>query len=658
MPRGSNPGAPHGGRQQGPRRGRPDFAAGSGGQPPSRGTGNTRASGSGAPHGRNPADHGGVPTTSGPHRRNPGAGRLPRPAAGPGAAPPATDAAQHGHTGLPHRTTAGVQQRRVGASQRPATAGPRRPTTGARPHRNGEYYDDDLADVDTVVFATGHRRAGSLGAALLITLGAALLPGSGHLVLRRRVGWAIVAAFVLALAAAGAFVTRVPRAQLVEYVLTPDLLLVVILGCFTAAVLWLATILRTYELAKPAGLGTGRQVTGAVLVFALCLLVSAPFAIAGYTANAQRNLVNALFPSGDGGGSKAPAGDAEAIKKPRINILLLGSDAGEGRIGARTDTMVVASIDTKTGRTVLFSLPRNTAFAQFPPGSKAAKQFPNGFHNPAEPAGNYLLNAVYAYGAEHQDLAPPGPSRDPGLNLLTSSISHMLGLSLDYYIVINMQGFTAMVDALGGLDVNVGPQPVPMGGIGPFGEVVRPFGWIPAGQQHLDGLQALWFARSRTNSTDYIRMGRQRCIMQYLVAQKSPIDVLKNFQSVSTAATESLSTNIPQEVLPALVTLAGKAKAHPLESVAFDPGLPDPEQADGRFNTGDPNFALIRTVVRNAIAAQAPTAAPAAATPSAAAAPTTTRGGTATKPRTPTTSATEAALPVSLDEACNGTAAG
>src|SRR5207248_2895370 len=110
-----------------------------------------------------------------------------------------------------------------------------------------------------------------------------------------------------------------------------------------------------------------------------------------------------------------------------------------------------------------------------------------------------------------------------------------------------------------------------------------PFGYIQPGRQHLNGDQALWFARSRTNATDYDRMGRQRCLIQFLVEQKSPTDVLANFRSVAAATTSNISTNLPQSVLPALVALADKAKNH-LESVSFDPSLPDPNQASGQFD--------------------------------------------------------------------------
>lgn len=548
--------------------------------------------------------------------------------------------------------------------------GPRRPPTrggpppARPPARRPATAADDAGEAlrandETTVIITGHRRAQGLGSALALTLLSAIVPGTGHLLLRRRTGWAIAGAFVVFVAAAAWFVLSTPRARLVELLLSTRVLALVTTGLIGAAFLWLVVVARTYELARPRGLSAGKQYLGGFLVFLLCSGVTVPFGYAAYTANSQRNLLNALFPSGDADGSK-PAGDVNAIKKPRLNILLVGSDAGPDRIGTRTDTMVVASIDTRTARTILFSLPRNTAYAQFPPGSPLATQFPNGFHNPRDANdGNYLLNAVYAYGTEFPQVAPKSPSKDPGLNLLMSSITQMLGLNLDYYIKVNMQGFSSIIDALGGLDVNVGPERVPMGGIGPFGEHVRPFGYIEPGIQHLDGLQALWFARSRTNTSDYVRMGRQRCLLQYLIDQKSPVDVLKNFQAVAAATTNSVSTNIPQEVLPPLMTLAGKAKAQPLQSIAFDPSLPDPGQPDGRFNTGRPDFDYMRTVVRDAIAPRAAATTPAPTT--TAAPPTSTRKpGTSTRSRatTPTTTTTTtplaAPVPTPVSDSCGG----
>src|SRR6185312_8556933 len=143
---------------------------------------------------------------------------------------------------------------------------------------------------------------------------------------------------------------------------------------------------------------------------------------------------------GGGGGTSV----AEAIAKPRLNVLLVGSDAGPARTGARTDTMMLASIDTTTGRTTLFALPRNIGYAQFPPDSPMALKFPKGFHDPADPlSGDYLLNAVYAWGLDHPQDAPTTPTTSPGLNLLEQSVAYMLGVDIDYYVEVNMAGFAS-----------------------------------------------------------------------------------------------------------------------------------------------------------------------------------------------------------------------
>ena len=301
---------------------------------------------------------------------------------------------------------------------------------------------------------------------------------------------------------------------------------------------------------------------------------------------------------------------AEAIGKPRLNVLLVGSDAGPDRTGARTDTMMLASIDTTTARTTLFALPRNIGYAQFPPGTPMAEKFPKGFHDAASPlSGDYLLNAVYAWGLDHPQDAPTTPTANPGLNLLHETVAYMLGVDIDYYVEVNMAGFASIIDAVGGVTVDVGPMPLPIGGVLPDGRHVRPSGYVPAGVQHLDGDQALWFARSRRDSDDYSRMGRQRCLLQSMLQQKSPADVITRFQDIAAATTNSVSTNIPQEVLGALVALAGD-KPLALQSISFDPNLPDPNETDGRFNTSRVDVAYMRQVVQNAFAAPAPAPAP------------------------------------------------
>jgi hypothetical protein len=105
-------------------------------------------------------------------------------------------------------------------------------------------------------------------------------------------------------------------------------------------------------------------------------------------------------------------------------------------------------------------------------------------------SGDYLLNAEYAYGLTHPELAPSGPTSDRGLNILMSSIGQMLGLPVDYYVKIDMAGFAEMIDALGGVTIDVGPVPLPIGGVLPDGTHVPASGYAPASIQHLDELLA------------------------------------------------------------------------------------------------------------------------------------------------------------------------
>jgi hypothetical protein len=127
-------------------------------------------------------------------------------------------------------------------------------------------------------------------------------------------------------------------------------------------------------------------------------------------------------------------------------------------------------------------------------------------------------------------------------------------------------------------------------------------------------------------------MGRQRCLLQSMLQQKSPTDVITHFQQIAAATTNSVATNMPQEVLGALVALAGD-KPLALQSIAFDPTLPDPDQPDGRFNPSRVDVGYMHQVVQNAFAATAPAPPP---TPTPTATPSRRAGATATPTVAPT----------------------
>ena len=112
----------------------------------------------------------------------------------------------------------------------------------------------------------------------------------------------------------------------------------------------------------------------------------------------------------------------------------------------------MASIDTETGDTTLFSLPRNLEDLPFPEDSPLAEVYPDGFWAGSE--SESLLNAVYRNGpAEYPDIL--GPTDNPGADFLKLGVGEALGLTIDYYVLVNLDGFSQLVDALGGITVNV-----------------------------------------------------------------------------------------------------------------------------------------------------------------------------------------------------------
>ena len=140
-------------------------------------------------------------------------------------------------------------------------------------------------------------------------------------------------------------------------------------------------------------------------------------------------------------------------------------------------------------------------------------------------------------------------------------------------MLVDLKGFKSLVDAVGGLDIAVQRRT-------PIGSQYEIKGWIKAGNQHLDGYQALWYARSRANSTNYERMARQRCVVTAMVRQLDPQTIVLHFSDIAKATKGVFRTDIPQEALASLATLAVKTKTQKITSVNFVPPLIKPWSYD------------------------------------------------------------------------------
>ncbi len=414
------------------------------------------------------------------------------------------------------------------------------------------------------------RRGVSL---LVLTL---LIPGSAQLITGGRglgrfavrvwlVVWTIVLSFV-----ALALLRRDWAVAIYAHPVTQSVAAVVVV---TLGVGWALLFLDAWRLGRPRSMGTRKY---GVAVLACLLAVTVGFG--GITASAASRSQAHLFGTVFAGG-----GDGRAVAG-RINVLLLGADAEPDRPGIRTDTMMVASVDAETGRTVLFSLPRNLQWAPFPTTSPLHTVYPKGFWCADQ---SCLLNAVHTETANHPDLFRGVD--DPGMSELRGVISEILGLKINYYAMVDMRGFESLVDALGGVRLDI-VKGVPIGGGSSKVE-----GYIQSGTGVLlDGYQALWFARSRHGSSDYERMARQKCLVNALAKQVTPMNVVTRFNALAEAGSAMVRTDIPGSDLVRLAELADAGRWLPIASTSFAPPLIEPVK---------PDFELIRDTVEADIAA-------------------------------------------------------
>lgn len=270
----------------------------------------------------------------------------------------------------------------------------------------------------------------------------------------------------------------------------------------------------------------------------------------------------------------------------RLTVLLLGGDAGPGRSGLRTDTMIVATLDAHTHRGALLSLPRNMGAVPLPPaaaGLVADGRFPD------------ILNALYGWAQAHPDRFP---GRDPGATALKQVAANLTGLRVDYYALVDFRGFVEMVDALGGVTVDV-PRPV-LDRVSPPADGQD---WIridlPAGRQRLTALEAFAYVRARSQSSDYERIRRQRCVIAALAQQADAVGLLRAFPRIAGAARRNVTTDIPRSVLPELVELVAGVDQRKVVSLGFVP--PDYSAGSVGADYPVPDIPAIRAGTRTAI---------------------------------------------------------
>jgi polyisoprenyl-teichoic acid--peptidoglycan teichoic acid transferase len=441
--------------------------------------------------------------------------------------------------------------------------------------------------------STRRGRPMSFVLAAAVTIFGTILPGAGLIAAGLRWIGGVVLVIFTAGAVAGAYLGATHQREIMHWAVQPEALTVIGTVLPLVGIAWVAVIVGTYRAVQPRNSSVLQRLLGSGLVAVLALSVLLPMVVGGRYATVQKRLVEHVFASEESKSATRPKNatrhDPWAGQR-RVNILLLGGDGGEGRDGIRPDSQLVASIDTHTGDTILFSLPRNLEKVPFPPDSVLADAYPDGIYDGEGDRLEWMLNSIYRnVPQQHPDLLD---SDNPGADANKLAVGATLGVRIDYYVLLNLQGFSKLIDALGGIRVNVNTD-VAIGGS--MDEGIPPKRWIEEGpDQLLNGYRAMWFARGRYGTDDYQRMERQRCTMQAIIDQANPGKVLTRYEAIAKSSKDLVFTDIPSSLLPAFVDLSTKVKGATVTSIAFTNKI---------IHVADPDYELIQSMVSRALRA-------------------------------------------------------
>jgi LCP family protein required for cell wall assembly len=346
------------------------------------------------------------------------------------------------------------------------------------------------------------------------------------------------------------------------------------------AILFAVLTLDTLRLQRLVKLPQRARIIMLVATLVVGVLGTSTIGYAGNLAGVSSNFLGSLFSQQ---GFTAP-------ENGRYNILLMGGDAARSRFGLRPDSMSVISIDAATGQTVNIGIPRNLQKAPFSAGSPMLKVYPNGYDCGVV----CLVNAIYKDTTDnHSDLYPDAEKQGstPGVEATKDAIEGVTGLKIQSYVLVDMAGFKRLIDALGGITIDVKNR-LPVGGQEDAnGMPINVESWIEPGLQHMDGRTALWYARARHGSSDYDRMQRQRAVEDAMLAQMDPANVLARFKEIASAGRQLLKTDIPSGMVSTYLDLAIKAKKQGIHKLELIPPTID---------VVNPNFTAIHAMVQKA----------------------------------------------------------
>jgi LCP family protein required for cell wall assembly len=421
-----------------------------------------------------------------------------------------------------------------------------------------------------------------------------LYPGLGHAYLGRWLRallWAILPTLAIVVGA-GLILSAPDKTELVAPLLDPAMSTMVYGAILVDLLYRLAAVFDAYRLARDPSVGSGssRMLSTVGLLGIVLVLIASHVAVARPVGLAYDTINEITSNSGDD--TELPdAGDLEALGiqipdasfepeatlaaeelgtvdedeptptpsagpgwdgKQRLNILLVGADGGRQGIADKsylTDTMIVVSVDPRTGKVAFISLPRDMSGIPIPRDWPAYRAY----------GGKYTDKINTLYTAARASRLFPGNDRERGYEALMGVLGQLYGLKIDYYVAVDLNSFRDTINTLGGVVVDVQV---------PLYDSVYPSAdgrgnlklYVPPGMQWMNGQRALAYARSRhgPGSSDFERSARQQRVVTSIRDQTdlSSLFAPGVIDKLLKQLTKSVRTNIPARMIPRLISLA------------------------------------------------------------------------------------------------------
>lgn len=247
------------------------------------------------------------------------------------------------------------------------------------------------------------------------------------------------------------------------------------------------------------------------------------------------------------------------VARDKTTVMIMGIDERGDDVG-RSDTLMIATLDPKKHQAALLSIPRDTR----------VKIKGNGFDK---------INAAYAYG---------------GYKLTQDTVENFLGTPMDHYVLINIQAFQRIIDAIGGVDIDVEKRMFYEDPWDDDGGLVID---LYPGEQHMDGKTAITYVRYRDEEGDIGRIERQQKFMKAVMDKVTSPAIIPQLPAVIREVLSSVKTDLS---FRQLLELAGSLKE------AHDNGLKT-EMVQGRplyideISYWIPDISKIRTTLADTL---------------------------------------------------------